>query len=143
MNKLRAFKGIDYIIGVALICEIGDYKRFGNAKAFMSYLGFVPKENSSGGRRNQGGITKAGNGHLRRLLVEAAWHYTRNDRLGKRLEQRRMNSPIEALDAADRALKRLHRKYLHLVLGGKHKNKAITAIARELSGFIWAVQVSA
>ena len=143
VNRLRAFKGIDYIIGLALICEVGDYKRFGKAKAFMSYLGFVPKENSSGGKRNQGGITKAGNGHLRRLLVEAAWHYTRNGRLGTRLERRRKSSPLMAVDAADRALRRLHRKYLRLVLGGKHKNKAVTAIARELSGFIWAVQVSA
>ena len=70
VNKLRAFKGIDYIIALAVVCEIGDFRRFADAKSFMSYLGFVPRENSSGGKRNQGGITKVGNGHLRRLLIE-------------------------------------------------------------------------
>jgi transposase len=142
VSLLRAFKGIDYIIALALVCEIGDFKRFASAKAFMSYLGFVPSENSSGGKRRQGGITKAGNGHRRRLLIEGAWHYTRNTRTGKRLEQRRQASPSNAIDAADRALHRLHKKYIRLVLSGKHVNTAVTAVARELAGFIWAIQVS-
>jgi transposase len=142
VSKLRAFKGIDYIIALAVVCEIGDFRRFASAKAFMSYLGFVPSENSSGGKRNQGGITKAGNGHLRKLLVEGAWHYTQNARAGKRLEQRRQRSPMSAIDTADRALHRLHKKYIRLLMKGKHKNVAVTAVARELAGFIWAVQVS-
>jgi transposase len=142
VSKLRAFKGIDYVIALALVCEIGDFQRFGSAKAFMSYLGFVPSEYSSGGKRNQGGITKAGNGHLRKLLIEGAWHYTRNTRSGKRLEQRRLNSPPRVIAIADRALFRLHKKYIRLLMKGKHKNKAVTAVARELAGFIWAVQVS-
>jgi transposase len=142
VNKLRAFKGIDYIIALSVVCEIGDFRRFPDAKAFMSYLGFVPSENSSGGKRNQGGITKAGNGHLRRLLVEGAWHYTRNARAGKRLELRRRDCPLSVIDTADRALHRLHKKYSRLLLKGKHKNVAVTAVARELAGFIWAVQVS-
>ena len=143
VSRLRAFKGIDYIIALAMVCEIGDFKRFASAKAFMSYLGFVPSENSSGGKRKQGGITKAGNGHLRRLLVEGAWSYTRNSRAGKRLEQRRQGCPASVVEVADRALHRLHKKYIRLVLGGKHVNKAVTAVARELAGFIWAIQVSA
>jgi len=144
VGRFRAFKGIDYIIALSLLCEIGDFKRFASAKAFMSYLGFVPSENSSGGKRKQGGITKAGNGHLRKLLVESAWHYTRNTRAGKRLERRRQGSPASIIEVADRALHRLHRKYTRLVLfNGKHKNVAVTAVARELAGFIWAVQVSA
>jgi transposase len=143
VNKLRAFKGIDYIIALSAVCEIGDFRRFADAKAFMSYLGFVPSENSSGGKRNQGSITKAGNGHLRRLLIEGAWHYTKNARAGKRLELRRRDCPLCVIDVADRALHRLHKKYLRLVLKGKHKNVAVTAVARELAGFIWAVQVSA
>jgi transposase len=143
VSKLRAFKGIDYIIALAVVCEIGDFRRFASAKTFMSYLGFVPSENSSGGKRNQGGITKAGNGHLRRLLIEGAWHYTKNARAGKRLEQRRQGCPVSVIDAADRALHRLHKKYVRLVFSGKHKNVAVTAVARELAGFIWAVQVSA
>jgi transposase len=117
--------------------------RFASAKAFMSYLGLVPSEYSSGGKRNQGCITKAGNGHLRRLLTEAAWHYTRNSRAGKRLEQRRQGFPSSLIETADRALHRLHRKYIKLLLSGKHKNVAVTAVARELAGFIWATQVSA
>jgi len=142
VNKLRAFKGIDYIIALALVCEIGDFRRFANAKAFMSYLGFVPSENSSGGKRKQGNITKAGNGHLRTLLIEGAWQYTRNSRSGRRLEQRRLNSPPDVIAVADRALQRLHKKYIRLVMKGKHKNTAVTAVARELAGFMWAVQVS-
>jgi transposase len=96
VGKLRAFKGIDYIIALAVICEIGGFRRFADAKSFMPYLGFVPSENSSGGKRNQGGITKAGNGHLRRLLIEGAWHYTKSARAGKRLEQRRQGCQLRA-----------------------------------------------
>ena len=143
VNKLRAFKGIDYIIALSVVCEIGDFRRFADAKSFMSYLGFVPSENSSGGKRNQGGITKAGNGHLRKLLIEGAWHYTKPARIGKRLEQRREGCPVWVVDTADRALHRLHKKYFRLLMRGKHKNVAVTAVARELAGFIWAVQVSA
>jgi len=140
---LRAFKGIDYLIALSVVCEIGDFRRFASAKDFMSYIGLVPSENSSGGKRNQGGITKAGNGHLRRLLIEGAWHYTRNTHPGKRLEARRQGSPASLIETADRALHRLHKKYIRLVLKGKHVNTAVTAVARELAGFIWAVQVSA
>jgi transposase len=143
VSRLRAFKGIDYIIALAVVCEIGDFRRFASAKAFMSYLGFVPSENSSGGKRKQGSITKAGNGHLRKLLIEGAWQYTRNSRAGKRLEQRRQGIPGSIISTADKALKRLHKKYYRLLLKGKHKNLAVTAVARELAGFIWAVQVSA
>ena len=143
VSLLRAFKGIDYVIALAVISEIGDFKRFASAKAFMSYLGFVPSENSSGGKRRQGGITKAGNGHIRRLLIEGAWQYTRNSRPGKRLEKRRVGSPATVIAIADKALHRLHKKYIRLILAGKHSNVAVTAIARELAGFIWAVQVSA
>ena len=142
VSKLRAFKGIDYIIALALICEIGDFRRFAHARSFMSYLGFVPSENSSGSKRIQGGITKAGNGNLRNLLIEGAWHYTKNTRTGKRLDQRRKDSPLGAIDAADKALHRLHKKYNRLLLKGKHKNVAVTAVARELAGFIWAIQVN-
>ena len=141
VSKLRVFKGIDYIIALSMICEIGDFHRFGSAKDFMSYLGLVPSENSSGGKRNQGSITKAGNGHLRRLLIEGAWHYTKSVRPGKRVEKRRQGCSAGLIDIADRALHRLHKKYIKLIFRGKHKNTAVTAVARELAGFIWAVQV--
>ena len=110
VSKLRAFKGIDYIIALSVLCEIGDFRKFTDAKSFMSYLGFVPSENSSGGKRNQGGITKTGNGHLRRLLVEGAWAYTKGTRTGKKLEQRRKDYSASIIDIADRALHRLHKK---------------------------------
>ena len=140
-SVLRAFKGIDYIIALSLLCETGDFKRFATAKSFMSYLGFVPSENSSGGKRNQGGIAKAGNGHLRRLLVEAARHCAKGVRPGKRLEQRRQGCSAYAIEIADRALHRLNKKYIRLILnGGKHKNVAVTAVARELAGLVWAVR---
>jgi len=143
VSRLRAFKGIDYIIALSILCEIGDFRRFPSAKAFMSYLGLVPSENSSGGKRNQGGITKAGNGHLRRLLIEGAWHYTKPPRVGKKLELRRRGCSAEMIENADRALHRLHKKYFKLIFkGGKHKNVAVTAVARELAGFIWAVQIN-
>jgi len=142
ISKLRAFKGIDYLIALNIICEIGDFRRFASAGSFMSYLGFVPRENSSGSKRIQGGITKAGNRALRCLLVEGAWHYTKNAETGRRLNQRRKHSPQDAIKTADIALERLHKKYLRLLSYGKHKNVAVTAVARELAGFIWAVQVS-
>ena len=143
VGRLRAFKGIDYVIALAMVCEIGDFRRFASAKAFMSYLGFVPSENSSGGKRKQGGITKAGNGHLRKLLIEGAWHYAKGSRAGKRLERRRAGCRASVIEVADRALHRLSKKYTRLVFRGKHVNTAVTAVARELAGFIWAVQVSA
>jgi transposase len=143
VSRLRVFKGIDYIIALSVLCEIGDFHRFAGAKDFMSYIGLVPSESSSGGKRNQGSITKAGNGHLRKLLIEGAWHYTKNSRPGKRLEKRRQGYPASLIDAADRALHRLHKKYMRLIFAGKHKNVAVTAVARELAGFIWAVQVNA
>jgi transposase len=142
VSKLRVFKGIDYIIALSVLCEIGDFRRFAGAKDFMSYIGLVPSESSSGGKRNQGSITKAGNGHLRKLLIEGAWHYTKNTRPGKRLEKRRQGCPANLIDIADRALYRLNKKYVKLVFSGKHKKVAVTAVARELAGFIWAVQVS-
>jgi transposase len=143
VGRLRAFKGVDYVIALAMVCEIGDFRRFETAKAFMSYLGFVPSEYSSGGKRSRGGITKAGNGHLRKLLTEGAWHYALNARPGRRLERRREGCPANVIEVADRALQRLHKKYIRLVMKGKHKNTAVTAVARELAGFLWAVQASA
>jgi len=143
VRKFRAFKGVDYIIALSLVCEIGDFKRFPTAAAFMSYLGLVPSEYSSGKKRKQGGITKTGNGHIRKLLTEAAWHYARPARVGKRLAERRVGTAEPVITYADRALNRLHGKYVKLVFKGKSKQAAVTAVARELSGFLWGVMTSA
>ena len=105
----------------------------------MSYLGLVPSEHSSGKKRRQGGITKTGNGHLRKLLTESSWHYARPNQVGKRLERRRVGTDEQTIGYADKAMKRLHEKYTRLIFKGKLKQTAITAVARELAGFIWGV----
>jgi transposase len=145
VQLFRAFKGIDYgaavgcSIALSLICEIGDFRRFPTAAALMSYLGLVPSEYSSGKKRKQGGITKTGNKHIRRLLIEAAWHYARQATVGKRLSKRRLGTDEPVIAYADKALARLHGKYIKMVFKGKSKQTAVTAVARELSGFIWGV----
>jgi len=105
----------------------------------MSYLGLVPSENSSGGRRKQGGITKAGNTHVRRVLIEASWNYRHRPLVGIPLKKRREGQPGWVIASADRALIRLHKKYWRLINKGKRANKAVTAVARELAGYIWQV----
>jgi transposase len=139
VKKLRAFRGIDYLTALSLVVEIGDFKRFPCAQAFMSYLGLVPSESSSGKKRKQGGITKTGNGHLRRLLTESSWHYARPNQVSKRLLKRREGTDESTIRYADKAMKRLHDKYTRMVFKGKTKQTAVTAVARELSGFIWGV----
>jgi transposase len=137
VQKLRAFKGIDYLTALSLVVEIGDYRRFPNAQSFMSYLGLVPAEYSSGKTRKQGGITKTGNSHLRRLLTESSWHYAKPAKVGKALAERRLGAEASVVAYADKALYRLHGKYMKLVLKGKARQQAVTAVARELAGFIW------
>jgi transposase len=142
VRRFRAFRGVDYIIALSLLCEIGDFKRFPTAAAFMSYIGLVPSEYSSGMKRKQGGITKTGNGHIRKLLTEAAWHYVRPAKVSKRLAVRRVGTNESIISYADRALSRLHGKYYKLIFKGKSKQVAVTAVARELSGFLWGVMVA-
>jgi transposase len=143
VRKLRAFRGIDYLTALSFVVEIGDFKRFPCAEAFMSYLGLVPSEASSGKKRKQGGITKTGNGHLRRLLTESSWHYARPNQVSKRLSKRREGTNESTIRYADKAMKRLHEKYTRMVFKGKTKQTAVTAVARELSGFIWGVMNNA
>ena len=108
--RLRCFRGIDYLTALAIVVEVGDFRRFASAPAFMAFLGLVPSEQSSGSRRWQGAITKTGNGHLRRLLVEAAWHYRHSYAPSKTLSARRAGMP-EALTAhTARAERRLARR---------------------------------
>jgi transposase len=139
VRKFRAFRGIDYLTALSLVREIGDFKRFPSAEAFMSYLGLVPTEYSSGKKRKQGGITKSGNGHIRKLLTESSWRYTRPNKVSKRLERRREGTDERTIRYADKAMKRLHEKYTRMVYKGKTKQTAVIAVARELAGFIWGV----
>jgi transposase len=134
---LRCFKGVDYIVSMALICEVGDFHRFKSAESFMSFLGLVPSEASSGNKRRQGGITKTGNTHLRRLLIEAAWHYRYRASPSAALKARREGMDENVIAYADTALNRLQSKFSRLVLRGKSSKTAVTATAREFAGFIW------
>ncbi|MDD4841814.1 MAG: IS110 family transposase [Sphaerochaetaceae bacterium] len=140
LEKLRLLRGIGLITGLALLMEVGDYRRFATAKSFMAWLGLVPGENSSGERRSQGKLTKTGNIYLRTLLIEAAWHYAyggkfKDPRIGKDsiLDQKCVNY-------ARRADKRLHDKFIAVQYrSNKSKNVAVAATARELAGFVWGM----
>lgn len=140
---LRCFRGIDTVTAMTLMAEIHDFRRFATARALMAYLGLVPSEHSSGERQRQGGITKTGNSHARRVLVESAWHARHLPAVGKGLHQRRNGQPAWVIAMADKAQRRLHRRYWHLVRGGKAHNVAVTAVAREMVGFVWAVMQEA
>ena len=141
VKKLRCFKGVEYLTELSIICEVGDFKRFKSAEEFMSFLGLVPGEHSSGSKRRQGGITKSGNTHVRKLLVEASWHYRYKSSPSKRLTDRRYGQPAELIAYADRAMKRLQGKFFRLVVRGKTSQTAVVAVAREFSGFIWGMMV--
>jgi transposase len=135
---LRCFRGIDTRSALGLLVEVGDFQRFPSPRELMAYLGVVPSEASTGDREWRGSITKAGNTHVRRVLVEAAWHYRHPPRLGKALAVRSQGQPPAVLAQAWKAQQRLHRRYRHLVGHGKRPPVAVVAIARELVGFVWA-----
>jgi transposase len=139
VQRLRAFRGIDYLTALALVCEIGDFRRFPSAGAFMSYLGLVPSEFSSGARRNQGRITRAGNTHIRKLLTESSWHYPRPVKVSKQLAERRIGTDELVIARADKAMRKLHDKYYQMIHQKKNACVAITAVSRQLAGYIWGV----
>jgi transposase len=138
---LRCFRGIDTLTAITILVELHHFGRFQKPRALMSYLGLVPSENSSGDRTRRGPITKTGNMHARRVLTEAAWHYLHRPGVSARLQKRRKGQPENIISIADCAQIRLHRKYWRMVHQGKPTQKAVTAVARELVGFIWAVLI--
>ena len=142
VRKLSCFLGIQTQTALSVLTEVGDFKRFGDAQHFASYLGLTPGEDSSGPDRNHLGITKAGNRHVRMLLVEAAQCFGRGQ-IGyksKALKKRQEGNSPAIIAYADKANERLRRRYYHLVLGkSKRSNVAKTAIARELACFIWGM----
>jgi len=135
---LRCFRGFDTLGALTVLIEIGDFPRFGHPRALMAYLGLVPSEYSTGEDARRGSITKAGNCHARRVLVEAAWHYRHPPRLGRALTRRTQGQPQAVRAQAWKAQQRLHRRYRHLVGHGKRPPVAVVAVARELVGFLWA-----
>jgi transposase len=135
---LRCFRGIDTVTAMTIVTELHGFERFRTARELMSYLGLVPSEHSSGGKQRRGPITKAGNSHLRRVLIEAAWHYRHRPGENAALRKRRDGQPAWAIAIADRAQARLHKRFWRLLGRGKAHNKTVTAVARELVGFLWA-----
>lgn len=135
---LRCFQGIDTITAITLLAELHDFRRFRSPSQLMAYLGLVPSEYSSGTHQHRGAITRTGNRHVRRLLVEAAWHYRHKPRVGIRLAQRRHGQPVKVIALADRAQLRLCRRYRRMERQGKHPSKIVVAVARELVGYLWA-----
>jgi len=132
-------RGIDTLTAVGLAAEIGDFDRFASAEAFMSFVGLVPSEHSSGAQRRQGSITKAGNAHARRLLVEAAWHARRQPKVSYELSRRQAGQDPAVLERAFTCQQRLHRRFQRMTGRGKPPQKIVVACARELAGFVWAI----
>ena len=137
VEALMSLRGIDVVAAVTLVAEIGDIRRFTHPRELMSFLGLVPSEHSSGHTRRLGAITKCGNGHARRVLVEAAWNYRFPARISRVLQVRHENQPKPIRDIAWRAQLRLSERYRRLLARQLPKNKVCVAIARELTGFIW------
>lgn len=137
VQALMCFKGIDFVAAVTLACELGDLHRFEHPKQLMAYLGLVPSEFSSGQSRSQGSITKTGNAHVRRVLVEAAWCYRYSARMSRPVTERQVGQPRNVCDTAWRAQLRLCARYRRLAARGMHANKICVAVARELAAFLW------
>lgn len=134
--RLRAFRGIDTLTAVTLVSETCDFRRFPSAGSFMAFTGLVPSEHSSGTSTRHGAITKTGNRHVRRVLVEAAWAYRYAPAVRGKLRERQLGQPPEVAAYSWAAQCRLHATYRKLA-ARKGANKAVTAVARELSGFVW------
>ena len=138
-EALQGLRGVAKVTAATIVTEVGDLSRFERAQQLMSYAGAIPSEHSSGGATRRGAITKSGNAHLRRVIVEAAWAYRHQPWLGGKLRKRLADQP-EAIRAISwRAQQRLHKRYVALVARGKPTQKAVTAVARELLGFVWAI----
>jgi transposase len=139
---LRCFRGIDTVTAMTIVAEIQDFGRFDSPRRFMAFLGLTPGEASSGQTQRRTGITKTGNAHVRRVLIEMAWHYRHRPAVGPSLRHRRQGQPDQIIALADRALRRLNARYQRLAFAlGKPANKVVTALARELAGFLWAALV--
>ena len=135
---LRTFRGIDIVTALTLLTELHGFARFTTARELMAFLGLVPSEHSSGATQRRGALTKAGNTHVRRVLIEAAWHYRHRPTISAALRRRRVGQPPRVIALADKAQHRLHQRFARLSARGKPPTKVVAAIARELVGFVWA-----
>lgn len=139
VQALQALRGVQLVIAASLAAEIGDIGRFDNPRQLMAYLGLVPSEYSSGPSTHRGAITKCGNSHARRMLTEAAWSYRLPARVTPIIAKRQDGLPREVRAIAWKAQVRLCGRYRALKARGKEANKVVIAVARELSGFVWAI----
>jgi transposase len=139
VGRLRCLRGIDTLSALGIVCEVGDFGRFASAEEFMAFVGLVPSEHSSGEQRKQGSITKVGNAHVRRLLVESAWNAGHRPCVGYELARRQRDQDPLVLERAWRCQKRLHQRWRRMQARGKPRQKIVVAAARELAGFIWAI----
>jgi transposase len=139
VEALQSLRGVQFTVAVTLVAELGDLTRFDNPRQLMSYLGLIPSEYSSGDRRRQGGITKAGHTHARRVLIEGAWAYHYPAKVSRHLQWRLETRPKPLQDISWKAHVRLCQRYRRLIGRGKNPNQVVVAIARELSAFIWAI----
>lgn len=139
VTGLQTLRGIGALTATTLAAELGNVTRFTHPRQLMAYAGVVPREHSSGGRERRGAITKTGNAHVRRVLIEAAWHYRHRPTLTAALRKRRIGQPATICAVADTAHRRLHSRYVRLLARGKSKQKTVVAVGRELLGFVWAI----
>ena len=139
IKAIQAMRGVRLRVAVGVIAELGDLTRFDHPRKLMSYLGLVPSEHSSGEHRRQGPITKCGNGRARRLLVEGAHSYRYSAKVATELQKRQEGVPKAIVDIAWQAQLRLCRRYARLMHRGKHRSVVVTAIAREMIAYIWAI----
>lgn len=144
IRGLQALRGVAHISAVTIAAELGNISsRFETARKLMGYSGAFPSEDSSGNRIRKGGITKAGNAHLRRIVMESAWCYRHLPRVGEKLRRRHQGVPAEIIEISWKAQNRLYKRYRKLTMAGKDQRKVITAVGRELLGFIWAIAIKA
>jgi transposase len=142
IQALQALRGIAQISAVTIVSELGQISRFGGARELMGYSGAVASEDSSGPRVQRGAITKTGNAHLRRVVIEAAWAYRHRPAVGAILRKRQEGLREEVKEIAWKAQHRLHKRYRSLAARGKSPQKIVTALGRELLGFIWAIGIN-
>jgi transposase len=139
VEAYQAMRGVSLLVGATMAAEVGDLSRFDNPRQLMAYLGLVPSEHSSGGSVRRGSITKTGNGHARRVLVEGAWSHRYPARVSRALRDRQEGVPESVRDIAWKAQVRLCQRFRHLEALGKPKQVVVTAIAREMAAFLWAI----
>lgn len=140
--KLTCLRGFSTLSAMALVAEIGDFRRFETPRQLMAFVGLVPREYSSGGKEKRGGITKTGNSHVRRVLIEASWSYRHRPAMGPRVRQALRGQPASVVEYSRKAQVRLHRRYSRLVGRGKKSQLAVAAVARELCGFVWGLMAA-